>query len=82
MKQTLKYIYSHCPTHLREKLLAYFPAGYASSSSSSSTSGTKNTTGLLISERLINTPVELIVPLHQALLDDIHWAVKSDKNEV
>lgn len=34
--------------------------------------------GLLVSERLVNMPGELLAPLHTALADDLAWAVQNE----
>eukprot|EP00455_Lapot_gusevi_P018379 TRINITY_DN20028_c0_g1_i4.p1 TRINITY_DN20028_c0_g1~~TRINITY_DN20028_c0_g1_i4.p1 ORF type:complete len:235 (+),score=46.74 TRINITY_DN20028_c0_g1_i4:78-707(+) len=37
--------------------------------------------GLILHDRLINMPIELVPMLHQALVDDIDWAVQNEETE-
>eukprot|EP00249_Psilotum_nudum_P008325 c21194_g1_i1 orf=550-1500(-) len=37
--------------------------------------------GLLVSERLINLPVELALPLHEGLFDEISWATEDEPSQ-
>jgi protein BCP1 len=41
----------------------------------------KRKIGWLICKRMINTPLEMISTLHQALTDDIKWAVENDDTQ-
>jgi len=41
---------------------------------------THKSLGLLIQDRMINLPQELINPLHQAIYDDISWAKKNERD--
>eukprot|EP00897_Mesotaenium_endlicherianum_P009634 jgi/Mesen1/869/ME000114S10947 len=38
----------------------------------------KRQVGLIVSERVVNLPVELTPPLHQALFDEILWATEDE----
>ncbi|GAQ80747.1 hypothetical protein KFL_000610250 [Klebsormidium nitens] len=43
--------------------------------------GKKGRVGLLVSERLINVPLDLAPPLHQGLFDEISWATEDEPTE-
>ena len=34
--------------------------------------------GLLVSQRVVNLPPELITPLHDALFDEVSWATEDE----
>lgn len=40
--------------------------------------GKKGRVGLVVSERLINVPLDLAPPLHQGLFDEISWATEDE----
>lgn len=40
--------------------------------------GAAGRVGLLVSERMINCPVQAVPMLHQALVEDIAWAVENE----
>ncbi|CAM9193142.1 unnamed protein product [Sphacelaria rigidula] len=43
--------------------------------------GATGKVGLLLSERMINCPMQAVPKLHEALLDDIAWAVQNEISE-
>ncbi len=34
--------------------------------------------GTIIQDRMVNSPLQIVPPLHKALLDDIQWAQKNE----
>jgi len=42
---------------------------------------TKHRHGLVVSERVVNTPLELSSPLQQAIFDEIDWATEDEPTE-
>lgn len=67
-KLSLRQFYSYCSSHLPAAEKASFERDFHASS-----------TGLMVSTRLVNTPHQLIHPLHSALLADIEWAVTQNE---
>lgn len=67
IKQIKSYFLSHCGGEANQKKLkALFD-------------DTSKPLGLVLQDRVINMPQQLVPPLHQALMDDIEWAVKDDQ---
>jgi hypothetical protein len=89
MQQLQTYLLATAPTPaIRASLTSYLdpssssssasaPASAAAPSSSSSAAGAVSL-GLLMHDRVINTPSELLPHFHTALADDIAWAAKND----
>jgi len=72
IKQIKRYLLSHCPKQHKPYMTALL-----NESSPSSSSPSDQNVGLLIHDRMINLPSQLVPPLHQALYDDIQWAMKN-----
>lgn len=70
MKQIVGYLRSRCKKdpHTAEKLEAVL-------------GGKKGRVGLLVSERLINVPLDLAPPLYQGLFDEINWALEDEVSD-
>ncbi len=76
MQQIQTYLLSTAPTQAIRSTLQSFLTP------STPAAGAKPVSlGLLIHERVINTPTELLPHFHTALADDIAWAAKNDENK-
>jgi protein BCP1 len=67
VKQIVRFLRSRCKKdeHTAQKLGAVLE-------------GKKGRTGLIVSERLINVPLDLAPPLYQGLFDEINWATEDE----
>lgn len=65
MTEVVNYLSKNCPSHYVEELHKVLQSPRC---------------GLLINQRMMNTPYQLIPPLHQALLDDVEWATSNEPN--
>lgn len=64
--QIRKFVLAHVPANQRQQLESVLDS---------------NQTGLLLQDRLINTPPELVPPLHDNLQQDVAWAKDNESSE-
>ncbi len=65
-----------CPAAHRQRLEALFSASEAAMSGPLGASPQQ--LGVLVSERMLNLPPQLVPPMHEALLGDVDWAVDNE----
>lgn len=65
VQQIKHFVLSHCPSESKAQMEGYWnPKGPP--------------LGLLVQARMVNLPFQLVSPLHNAVLEDLDWAVKND----
>jgi len=67
IKQIKDFVLSHCPQEHKVQMESLW-----------STKGPP--LGLLVQARMVNLPFQLVSPLHNAVLEDLDWAVKNDES--
>lgn len=66
MSMITDYLKQHCPQEHRDEL---------------NTMLTSKKTALILNERMVNLPYQLVPPLHEALHQDINWAISNGDTE-
>jgi len=67
IKQIKEFVFSRCPEELKGQM-------------ESLCSSKGPPLGLLVQARMVNLPFQLVSPLHNAVLEDLDWAVKNDES--
>lgn len=68
IKQIREFVFGNCPEEHKAKLEALWnPKAPA--------------LGLLVQARMVNLPFQLVAPLHNAVMEDLEWAVQNDESE-
>jgi protein BCP1 len=70
-----------CVQQLQEDMLCIAPNAETRQQLADVLGDEKNPVGLIVQERLINLPYDLVPKLHQALCDDLKWAVANETSD-